>query len=172
VVATPATIVRQSALRVAGSAIWNPEAAHRTRLAALEHRSPEQPPCDPRALLDRRSAAVEFRVGVLFGEDLAIEVRPLPLGNSRAGCYANGVTEPQVLEEAIQAIRRDPTHAVRVKLDEGLTVEVRAVDAGAPPRRTVGELLRDVGGWEGESGSALDALFTRQRGNRVVPELP
>jgi len=83
-----------------------------------------------------------------------------------------GVSQPLPLDQAIQALRRDPTHPVRVKVDEGLTVEVRAVDEAAPAKRTVGELLREVGRWEGESGAALDALFTRQPGNRSVPELP
>jgi len=74
------------------------------------------------------------------------------------------------LDEAIQALRRDPTHPVLVKVDEGLTVEVRAVEP-APAKKTMGDLLREVGRWEGESGAELDALFTRQRGNRQVPEL-
>ena len=76
------------------------------------------------------------------------------------------------LDEAIQALRRDPTHPVRVKVDEELTVEVRAVEAQAPEEKTLGELLREIGTWEGESGPELDALFTRQRGNRQVPDLP
>lgn len=69
------------------------------------------------------------------------------------------------LDEAIQALRRDPTQPVRVKVD-GLTVEVRALEAAAPAKGTVGDLLRDVGRWEGESGPSLDALFTRHLGNR------
>ena len=75
------------------------------------------------------------------------------------------------LDEAIQALRRDPTHPVLVKVDE-LTVEVRAVEAAGEPMKTMGDLLREVGRWEGESGAELDALFTRQRGNRQVPDLP
>lgn len=75
------------------------------------------------------------------------------------------------LDEAIQVLRRDPSHPVLVKVDEELTVEVRAVEAAAP-RKTLGELLREVGRWEGETGAELDALFTRQRGSRQVPDLP
>jgi hypothetical protein len=84
------------------------------------------------------------------------------------------VSQPLPLDEAIQALRRDPTHPVLVKVDEGLTVEVRAVDAvaAAPAKKTLGDLLREIGPWEGESGAELDALFTRQRGNRQVPDLP
>ncbi|HKY35552.1 MAG TPA: hypothetical protein VJN18_06430 [Polyangiaceae bacterium] len=76
------------------------------------------------------------------------------------------------LDEAIQALRRDPTHPVRVRIDERLTVEVRAVEAAVPTKRTIGDLLREVGRWEGESGDELDALLARQRGNRNVPDLP
>ena len=36
----------------------------------------------------------------------------------------------------------------------------------------VGDLLREIGPWEGETGADLDALFTRQPGNRRVPDLP
>jgi hypothetical protein len=75
------------------------------------------------------------------------------------------------LDEAIQALRRDPTHPVLVKVDEGLTFEVRAVEPPAPAK-TLGDLLREIGPWEGESGAELDALFIRQRGNRQVPDLP
>jgi hypothetical protein len=75
------------------------------------------------------------------------------------------------LDEAIQALRADPTHPVLVKVDEGLTVEVRAVEVPTP-KKTLGDLLREVGRWEGESGAELDALFTRQPGNRQVPDLP
>jgi len=37
------------------------------------------------------------------------------------------VSQPLPLDEAIQALKRDPTHPVRVRVDEELTVEVRAV---------------------------------------------
>jgi hypothetical protein len=82
------------------------------------------------------------------------------------------VSQPLPLDEAIQALRRDPTHPVRVKVDDALTVEVRAVESPGPANKTLGDLLREVGRWEGESGAELDALFTRQPGNRKVPELP
>lgn len=75
------------------------------------------------------------------------------------------------LDEAIQALRRDPTHPVLVRVDEGLTVEVRVVEPPAPAKKKMGEVLREIGRWEGESGAELDALFTRQRGNRQVPDL-
>jgi hypothetical protein len=61
---------------------------------------------------------------------------------------------------------------VPVKVDEALTVEVLAVEAPAPAKKTADDLLREIGRWEGESGAELDALFTRQPGNRQVPDLP
>ena len=83
-----------------------------------------------------------------------------------------GVNQRLPLDEAIQALKRDPSCPVHVKVDEELTLEVRAAEAQAPVERTLGELLREIGTWEGESGPELDALFTRQRGNRQVPDLP
>lgn len=87
------------------------------------------------------------------------------------------VSQPLPLDEAIQALRRDPTHPVVVKVDDALTVEVRAVEPaneGAPvaaKKKTAADLFREIGRWEGESGAELDALFTRQQGNRHVPDL-
>jgi hypothetical protein len=40
------------------------------------------------------------------------------------------------------------------------------------PSKTIGDLLREIGRWEGETGAALDALFRSQPGNRRVPDLP
>ncbi|HEV3193371.1 MAG TPA: hypothetical protein VGY54_22845 [Polyangiaceae bacterium] len=80
------------------------------------------------------------------------------------------MNQPLPLDKAIEALKRDPTSAVRARVDDELTVEVRAVEY-EPKKRTVGDLLREIGGWEGETGEALDALFERQRGNRGVPPL-
>ncbi len=75
------------------------------------------------------------------------------------------------LKEALEALRRDPTHPVRVRVDDELTVEVRAVEHGPSQKRTVGDVLREIGRWEGETGPALDALFGRQAGSRRVPPI-
>lgn len=40
------------------------------------------------------------------------------------------------------------------------------------PSKNVGDVIREIGPWEGETGSALDAVSTRQPGNRRVPKLP
>ncbi|HMR74073.1 MAG TPA: hypothetical protein PKD61_03145 [Polyangiaceae bacterium] len=82
------------------------------------------------------------------------------------------MSQPLRLDEAIQALRRDPTQSVRVKLDDGLTVEVRAVEPVRPPGRTAAEAFRAIGRWEGETGDELAALFARQHSNRQVPDLP
>jgi hypothetical protein len=50
-----------------------------------------------------------------------------------------------------------------------MTVELRAVpDSPSAPERTVAEVLREVGPWEGETYDELVALFAdvRQRGSR------
>jgi hypothetical protein len=63
------------------------------------------------------------------------------LGNSgETGSDAFRVSQPLPLHEAIQALKRDPTHPVRVRVDEELTVEVRAVGEETPSQ-TIGDLL-------------------------------
>lgn len=82
--------------------------------------------------------------------------------------------QPLPLDEAIKALKRDPSHPVRAKVDDQLTVEVRAVQEVRRPGRSAADAFREIGRWEGETGDELDALFAdiRQRSNRVVADLP
>ena len=83
------------------------------------------------------------------------------------------MSQPLELDQAVEALKRDPTHAVRARVGN-MTVELRAVpDSPLAPERTVGEVLREVGPWEGESYEELVALFVdvRQRTSRSVPDL-
>jgi len=76
-----------------------------------------------------------------------------------------GVRQPLPVDEAIQALRRDPTHPVLVKVDEGLTVEVRAVEPaneGAPLRGGV-RLAR--------SREVSSAVSSRSHDTRIAPHL-
>lgn len=84
------------------------------------------------------------------------------------------MNEAQPLDEAIRALKRDPTHPVRVKVDEQLTVELRAVAIEGTAKRSAADVFRDLGRWEGETGADLDALFAdvRQSSNRRVDDLP
>ena len=84
------------------------------------------------------------------------------------------MSQPLPLDEATRpssASRRTP---VRVRVDEELTVEVRAVEPAAAPKRSAADAFRELGRWEGETGADFDALFAdvRQRSNRKVPDLP
>jgi len=89
------------------------------------------------------------------------------------------------IEEAVVALKLDPTRPVRAKVD-GLTVELQAVAAGPadhsapqPPAPASGEpsaadLLRGIGPWEGETLDELLRFFSRARrqgGSGNVPEL-
>jgi hypothetical protein len=83
------------------------------------------------------------------------------------------VSQPLALDQAVEALKRDPTHAVRARVGD-MTVELRAVPDSPPaPERTVAEVLREVGTWEGESYEELVLLFAdvRQRTSRPVPDL-
>jgi hypothetical protein len=84
------------------------------------------------------------------------------------------VAQPIPLADAIETLKRDPAHPVLVKVDEELTVEVRAVAPAPALKRSAADVFREVGRWEGETGEELDALFAdvRQRSNRPVSGLP
>lgn len=85
-----------------------------------------------------------------------------------ATCYTSAVSNPLSLDEAVEALTRDPTHAVRARLGE-MIVELRVVPGSPPtPERSAAEVLRDVGPWEGESYEELVNLFAgvRQRDSR------
>ena len=82
------------------------------------------------------------------------------------------MSQAQHLDEAIEALRRDPTQSVRVEVDKGLTVELRAVSSDSQPKQSAADVFRELGRWEGETGDELDGLFVRQPSNRRVPDLP
>lgn len=83
------------------------------------------------------------------------------------------MSQPLPLEEAIEAVRRNPTEPVRIAVDSQLTIELRAVEPERPARKSAADAFREIGRWEGETGETLDALFAggRQRTNRAVDEL-
>jgi hypothetical protein len=78
----------------------------------------------------------------------------------------------ETLNEALAALRRDPTRPVRARIDD-LTVELRAIpDARAD--QSAAELFQEIGPWEGETTEELSALFEQARragGNRRVDDL-
>jgi hypothetical protein len=75
---------------------------------------------------------------------------------------------PVQLEEAILAVRRDPTRSVRIAIDSELTIEVHAIEPATPRRRSVADVIREIGCWEGERGEGLLFAEGRQRSNRDV----
>jgi hypothetical protein len=61
------------------------------------------------------------------------------------------VSQPIALDQAVEALRRDPTHAVRARVGD-MTVELRAVsDSPAVVERSAADALREIGSWEGET---------------------
>jgi len=128
------------------------ERQREARLSVLEHLLEGQPP-----ITEAEREAVREEVNAV----LAPAILP-------------GVAQPIPLDDAIKALKRDPAHPVLAKVDDELTVEVRAVAPGPAVKRSAADVFREVGRWEGETGEALDALFAdvRQRSNRPVPGLP
>jgi hypothetical protein len=51
------------------------------------------------------------------------------------------------LQEALEALKRDPTHPVRARVDD-LTVELRAVTE--PAAESAADAFREIGPWQGE----------------------
>ena len=72
------------------------------------------------------------------------------------------------LADAFAELRRDPTNAVRVRVDD-LDVELRAV---APParRERLGTFLASLGQWEGEPPEALLDHLPPVRGDEGLEE--
>ncbi len=87
-------------------------------------------------------------------------------------CYTCRVSQHLALDQAVEALKRDPTHAVRARVGD-LTVELRAVPDSPPEvERSAADALREIGPWEGESYDQLVALFAgiRQYTSRHVPD--
>ena len=83
------------------------------------------------------------------------------------------MSQPLALDQAMEALKRDPTHAVRARVGD-MTVELRAVPDSPPAiERSAADALREIGPWEGETYDELVALFAgvRQRTSRLVPDL-
>lgn len=83
------------------------------------------------------------------------------------------MNQPLALDQALEALKRDPSHVVRARVGE-MTVELRAVPDSPPViGRSAADTLREIGSWEGETYEELVSLFAgvRQRTSRVVPDL-
>lgn len=78
----------------------------------------------------------------------------------------------KTIEEAVEELKRDPTHPVRTQLG-GFAVEIRAVAAPAP-EKSAAQTFADIGPWVGETTAEILELLARARregGRRSVPRL-
>jgi hypothetical protein len=78
------------------------------------------------------------------------------------------VNDSLSLDQAVDALTRDPTQPVSARVG-GMIVELRVVPNLSPTAvRSVADVLREVGSWEGESYEELVDLFAgvRQRSSR------
>jgi hypothetical protein len=111
------------------------------------------------------------RVGPFAEPALLSRGRSGSAAQEGAPCYTSRVTQPFALDQAVEALKRDPTRAVRARVGD-MTVELRAVPDSPPAvERSAADALREIGPWEGESYEELVALFAgvRQRTSRLVP---
>jgi hypothetical protein len=89
-----------------------------------------------------------------------------------ATCHRIEVTA-RALDEAIEALKRDPSHPVRARVDD-LTVELRAVAEPAATGKSAADVFREIGPWEGETLAELLTFFAEARrhgGSRPVAGL-
>ena len=82
---------------------------------------------------------------------------------------------PMTVEEAVAALKRDPTHPVRLTLD-GIEVELRRspeteIIRGVSDQSNLGDRIAAIGPWQGESTEELIELLRRGR-DANVPKLP
>jgi hypothetical protein len=87
---------------------------------------------------------------------------------------ANPATKPATIEDALAALRRDPTHPVRVHV-QGMDIELHAV---VQPKRTgegIGTRMAALGPWEGESLAEITTILREGRragGSALPPDEP
>ena len=65
----------------------------------------------------------------------------------------------RTLEEALMALKQDPTHPVHAKVDD-LEVELRVVGKTKP---RLGDFMAEGGGWKGESPEEILRLLRETR---------
>ena len=65
------------------------------------------------------------------------------------------------LDEAVAALRQDPSKPVRAKLGD-MTVELRAVNAG-DAEQSAADAFAALGAWEGETTDELVILLSERR---------
>lgn len=78
---------------------------------------------------------------------------------------------PNTIEEAVAQLRRDPTHAVRARVDK-MDVELRAMPAPIEKgTRKLGSRMAALGPWLGESTEEILRLLreARARGGSIAP---
>jgi hypothetical protein len=69
---------------------------------------------------------------------------------------------PRTLDEAIAQLRKEPALPVQAEID-GLTVELRCLDAPTAGDRSVAAVFEELGPWEGESYEEIHAILSLAR---------
>jgi hypothetical protein len=74
----------------------------------------------------------------------------------------------QTLEEALRALKHDPSHPVHAHVDD-LDVELRVV---SKPKQPLGDCMAEGGGWRGESPEEILRLLRETRATGGSSEPP
>jgi hypothetical protein len=108
------------------------------------------------------------RAGHRFGLNVprnSEDSRTSPAWASRGtiSIMTQSATKPLTIEDALAALKRDPTHPVRVHVDAvDMDVELRAVATPAP-EIPLGDFLAQGGGWQGESHDEILTILREGR---------
>lgn len=91
------------------------------------------------------------------------------------GVVSSDVSWPAQKTQTVAALKRDPTHPVRLMLD-GIEVELRrspetGIIQGVNDQSNLGDRIAAIGPWQGESTEELIEILRSGR-DESVPKLP
>ena len=75
------------------------------------------------------------------------------------------------LDDAVEQLRRDPSHPVRVRVGD-LDVEISVAGGGVPAGAGLGDVMAAAGPWEGETTEELIRILREGRDDGSSAEAP
>ena len=87
---------------------------------------------------------------------------------------ANPATKSATIEDALEALKRDPTHPVRVRVED-MDVELHVVVHPTRTGQGIGSRMAALGPWQGESLAEITTILREGRragGSAQPPDEP
>ena len=79
--------------------------------------------------------------------------------------------QSMTLDDAVEQLRRDPSHPVRVRVGD-LDVEISVAGGGVPAGAGLGDVMAAAGPWEGETTEELIRILREGRDDGSSAEAP